>query len=100
MSLQERLDAFTADVIQKGLRKIATFLEEAGVPYRISQVNLGKNEQSAEDFLGVSPNNEIPAIPVSLAQEIGPNIEAGSGGIVTNCCRRQPTAPSFARCMS
>jgi hypothetical protein len=44
MSLQERLDAFTADVIQKGLRKIATFLEEAGVPYRISQVNLGKNE--------------------------------------------------------
>jgi GST-like protein len=37
-------------------------LEEAGLPYRIKPVNIGKGEQFAEDFLKLSPNNRIPAI--------------------------------------
>ncbi len=38
------------------------FLEEAGVPYNIVPVNIGKGEQFAPEFLKVSPNNRIPAI--------------------------------------
>jgi GSH-dependent disulfide-bond oxidoreductase len=42
--------------------KITMFLEEAGLPYKIIPVNIGKGEQFAPDFLAVSPNNRIPAI--------------------------------------
>lgn len=42
--------------------KITLFLEEAGLPYRIHPVNIGKGEQFKPDFLRISPNNRIPAI--------------------------------------
>ena len=42
--------------------KITIFLEEAGVPFRIIPVNIGKGEQFAVDFLRIAPNNRIPAI--------------------------------------
>jgi GST-like protein len=42
--------------------KITMFLEEAGMPYRIVPINIGKGEQFAPDFLGIAPNNRIPAI--------------------------------------
>lgn len=42
--------------------KISIFLEEAGVPYTIHPVNIGKGEQFNPDFLKFSPNNRIPAI--------------------------------------
>ena len=42
--------------------KITMFLEEAGVPYSIIPVNIGKGEQFAPDFLRISPNNRMPAI--------------------------------------
>lgn len=42
--------------------KITVFLEEAGVPYRIIPINIGKGEQFGTDFLAVAPNNKIPAI--------------------------------------
>lgn len=42
--------------------KIAIFLEEAGLPYKIFPVNIGKGDQFAPDFLRISPNNRIPAI--------------------------------------
>lgn len=42
--------------------KITIFLEEAGIPYRITPVNIGKGEQFKPEFLAVSPNNKIPAI--------------------------------------
>jgi GST-like protein len=42
--------------------KITIFLEEAGVPYRIHPVNIGKGEQFAPDFLKIAPNNRMPAI--------------------------------------
>jgi GST-like protein len=42
--------------------KITIFLEEAGLPYRIVPVNIGKGEQFAPAFLEISPNNRIPAI--------------------------------------
>ena len=42
--------------------KITMFLEEAGLPYRMVPINIGKGEQFAPDFLAISPNNRIPAI--------------------------------------
>lgn len=42
--------------------KITIFLEEAGLPYRIIPINIGKGEQFAPEFLKISPNNRIPAI--------------------------------------
>jgi GSH-dependent disulfide-bond oxidoreductase len=42
--------------------KISIFLEEAGLPYVIHPVNIGKGEQFNPDFLKIAPNNRIPAI--------------------------------------
>jgi GST-like protein len=42
--------------------KITIFLEEAGLPYKLIPVNIGKGEQFKTDFLSVSPNNRIPAL--------------------------------------
>lgn len=42
--------------------KITLFLEEAGLPYRIHPVNIGRGEQFAPEFLRIAPNNRIPAI--------------------------------------
>jgi len=42
--------------------KITIFLEEAGLPYCIVPVNIGKGEQFRPEFLRISPNNRIPAI--------------------------------------
>jgi GST-like protein len=42
--------------------KIAIFLEESALPYKIIPVNIGKGEQFRREFLDVSPNNRIPAI--------------------------------------
>ena len=43
-------------------RKVSIMLEETGLPYRVTPVNIGNGEQFAPDFLAISPNNRIPAI--------------------------------------
>jgi GST-like protein len=61
--------------------KITLFLEEAGIPYALKPLNLGKGAQFAPDFLAISPNNKIPAI-VDRAPEGGgapiPVFESGA----------------------
>ncbi|MET0286758.1 MAG: glutathione binding-like protein [Polyangiales bacterium] len=42
--------------------KVTIFLEEAGLPYRIVPIHIGKGEQFGKDFLAIAPNNRIPAI--------------------------------------
>jgi GST-like protein len=42
--------------------KITLFLEEAGLPYTIHPVDLGRGDQFKPEFLAISPNNRIPAI--------------------------------------
>ena len=42
--------------------KISIFLEEAGLPYEVRLVNIGKGEQFNPDFLKIAPNNRMPAI--------------------------------------
>ena len=42
--------------------KVTIFLEEAGLPYRLHPVDIGKGEQFTPKFLAIAPNNRIPAI--------------------------------------
>jgi GST-like protein len=42
--------------------KVTMFLEEAGVPYVIKPVDIGKGAQFEPEFLAISPNNKMPAI--------------------------------------
>ena len=50
-------------------RKVSIMLEEIGAEYEVFPINILKDEQFAEDFLRISPNNKIPAI-VDREQEI------------------------------
>ena len=43
-------------------RKISIALEEFAASYEVHPVNLQNDEQFAEHFLAISPNNKIPAI--------------------------------------
>ena len=42
--------------------KITLFLEEAGLPYVIKPVNIGRGEQFDAGVSRISPNNRMPAI--------------------------------------
>ncbi|CAB4476381.1 uncharacterized protein OCT59_016559 [Rhizophagus irregularis] len=42
--------------------KISIILEELGIPYRVKQIELVKNEQYEPWFLKINPNSKIPAI--------------------------------------
>ncbi len=43
-------------------RKVSIMLEEIGAEYEVHPINILENEQFADDFLRISPNNKIPAI--------------------------------------
>ncbi len=42
--------------------KITMFLEEAGLPYEIKPIDIGRGAQFDPDFLKIAPNNRMPAI--------------------------------------
>jgi GSH-dependent disulfide-bond oxidoreductase len=62
--------------------KITIFLEEAGLPYRIFPVNIGKGQQFARDFLAISPNNRIPAIVDRDPADGGKPVEMFESGAI------------------
>jgi GST-like protein len=43
-------------------KKVIILLEEAGIPYSIKPVNIGKGDQFEPDYLKIAPNNRMPAI--------------------------------------
>ena len=43
-------------------KKVTILLEEAGIPYTIKAVNIGRGDQLTADFLKISPNGRMPAI--------------------------------------
>ena len=62
--------------------KITIFLEEAGLPYRITPVNISKGDQFKSEFLAVSPNNRIPAIVDHNPQDGGKPIPVFESGAI------------------
>ncbi|HEY0179206.1 MAG TPA: glutathione S-transferase C-terminal domain-containing protein [Dokdonella sp.] len=62
--------------------KVTMFLEEAGVPYEIRPVNIGKGEQFAPEFLAISPNNKMPAIVDRAPADGGEPISVFESGAI------------------
>jgi GST-like protein len=62
--------------------KITMFLEEAGLPYTIHSVNIGKGEQFDPAFLKISPNNRIPAIVDHAPKDGGAPIAMFESGAI------------------
>ena len=63
-------------------KKVFIMLEELGVPYEIRFVDIDKKEQFEPEFLAISPNNKIPAL-VDTGAEDGPVHIFESGAILT-----------------
>lgn len=62
--------------------KITLFLEEAGLPYTIHPVNIGRGEQFKPEFLAISPNNRIPAIIDRNPADGGPPLSVFESGAI------------------
>ena len=62
--------------------KVHIMLEECGLPYRAIPVNIGTGEQFDPKFLGISPNNKIPAIVDPQGPEGQPVSMFESGAIL------------------
>jgi GSH-dependent disulfide-bond oxidoreductase len=62
--------------------KITIFLEEAGVPYTIHKVDIGKGEQFNPDFLKIAPNNRMPAIVDTAPADGGKPISIFESGAI------------------
>jgi len=43
-------------------KKVIIQLEECGLPYKITPVNIGRGDQFTADYLKIAPNNRMPAI--------------------------------------
>jgi GST-like protein len=43
-------------------KKVTILLEEAGIPYNVVSLNIGRGDQFTDDFLKISPNNRMPAM--------------------------------------
>jgi GST-like protein len=62
--------------------KVTIFLEEAGLPYRIHPINIGKDEQFQPHFLKIAPNNRIPAIIDQAPKDGGEPIPVFESGAI------------------
>jgi GST-like protein len=62
--------------------KVAIFLEETGLPYRIVPVNIAKGEQFDPSFLAIAPNNRMPAIVDHDPAEAGPPVSVFESGAI------------------
>ncbi|KQT36549.1 glutathione S-transferase N-terminal domain-containing protein [Methylophilus sp. Leaf414] len=76
-------------------RKISIMLEELGLDYEVSPVDLGKLQQYSQEFGAISPNNKIPAI-VDTEPGKEPVVIFESGAILTYLAEKhgQFLAPS------
>jgi GST-like protein len=61
--------------------KVTILLEELGLPYRITPVNIGAGEQFGAEFLAINPNNRIPAIVDHQPAE-GPPLTIFKSGVI------------------
>jgi GST-like protein len=62
--------------------KITIFLEEAGLPYTIHKVDIGKGDQFKPEFLAISPNNRMPAIVDQAPSDGGRPISIFESGAI------------------
>lgn len=58
-------------------QKISIFLEELGIPYKTTAIDLGADDQKKPDFLKINPNGRIPVI-VDHSRNDFPVFESGA----------------------
>jgi glutathione S-transferase len=58
-------------------QKISLFLEELGLSYKTTAINLGADEQKSPSFLSTNPNGRIPAI-IDHSRSSFPVFESGA----------------------
>jgi len=63
-------------------RKVSVMLEECGLPYKVHEINIGKDEQFTPEFIAVNPNSKIPAIVDSEGPDGRPMSMFESGAIL------------------
>ena len=62
--------------------KITLLLEEAGLPYAIHPVDIGKGAQFEPEYLRISPNNKMPAIVDHAPADGGAPISVFESGAI------------------
>jgi len=62
--------------------KVTLFLEEAGLPYKLIPINIGKGDQFQPEFLKIAPNNRIPAIVDNAPQDGGEPVSLFESGAI------------------
>jgi GSH-dependent disulfide-bond oxidoreductase len=62
--------------------KITIFLEEAGLEYKIHNVDIGKGDQFKPEFLAIAPNNRMPAIVDHAPKDGGKPISVFESGAI------------------
>ena len=62
--------------------KVTMFLEEAGLPYEIVPINIGKGDQFKPDFLKIAPNNRMPAIIDRAPKDGGAPVSVFESGAI------------------
>jgi len=62
--------------------KVTIFLEEAGLPYKITPINISKGEQFGPEFLAIAPNNRMPAIIDRAPKDGGAPISIFESGAI------------------
>ena len=67
--------------------KVSIMLEECGFEYRVHPIDINKGEQFSNEFLGISPNNRMPAI-VDHDYHDGPLAVFESGAILIHLAKR------------
>jgi GST-like protein len=43
-------------------KKVTILLEELGIPYQVTPLNIGRGDQFSERFLAINPNNRMPGL--------------------------------------
>src|SRR5262249_7310969 len=62
--------------------KVSIMLEETGLPYTVTPVNIGRGEQFKPDVLEISPNTRTPAIVAHERTGGGPPISVFESGAI------------------
>ena len=63
-------------------QKVRIFVEEAGLPYTIRPVDIGKGDQLLPDFLAISPNGRMPAIVDHAPTDSGAPLSVFESGAI------------------
>lgn len=63
-------------------KKVTILLEELGVPYKVTPVNIGRGDQFADGYLKINPNNRMPAITDHHPKDGGAPVSVFESGAI------------------